>query len=252
MRKPVLKKFGNVIYPVISLAVLMGLWAVVAAAADMELIIPSVKTTFLELFSLLGDSAFYRAVGGTLARILVSFACGAAAALIFSLLSLFEPVERLLSPIIKIVRSIPTMSVILLTVIWMNPSASPIFIAFLIIFPIMYSGFYSALTGVDGKLYEMSKAYGVSKKDMALSLYLPSVAPAAFDCMQASISLTVKLIISAEVLAQTRGSIGIMMQTARGYLETALLLAWTLTAVFLSYLSEAVVFGIKKAVVRRK
>lgn len=116
----------------------------------------------------------------------------------------------------------------------------------------MYSGFYSAFSEVDKDLVAMSKVYGVKIKERLFGLYLPAIAPSAFDCMQSAVGLTVKIVISAEVIAQTRYSMGIAMQMARGYLETAELLAWTLAAVILSYLLELVVFIIKKALVRWK
>ncbi|MBR1624630.1 MAG: ABC transporter permease subunit [Clostridia bacterium] len=250
--KKILKKWQNVLYPLLSLGIIVGLWALLAKIVNIELIIPSLQSTFRQLGRILSAKDFYIALGSTLWRSLASFAIGAFSALGLSLLSLLKPVKKILSPFIKIIRSVPTMSVILLAVIWLKPTVSPIFVAFLINFPIMYSGFLSAMESIDGELISMSKIYNVSLKDRVLSLYLPSVAPAAFDCMQSSISLTVKIIISAEVLAQTRNSLGIMMQISRAYLETAELIAYTITAIVLSYLLELVVFGIKKAVVRWK
>lgn len=245
-------KILNIIYPLAALGLLIAIWAISAAAVGKEIIIPSIGSTFKELWALIKTADFYRAVGNTLLRTLASFAIAVVCALIIGLLSVFNPIERLFSPIIKIVRAVPTMSVILLTVIWMNPKTSPIFIAFLINFPILYSGLFSAIKSVDKNLIEVSVAYGVSKKDIVKSLYLPSVAPAAFDCMQSSLGLTIKIIISAEVIAQTKNSMGLMMQFSRAYLETAQLLAWTLAAIILSYALELIVFAIKKSVVRWK
>lgn len=250
--KKFLAKFGGVIYPLVAICLLIAVWEIFAAAVNIELIVPDVKTTFSHLFALLGQKTFYKAVGNTLLRSLISFALAAVFAMALSLLSLIDAIKKLLSPIIKVMRSIPTMSIILLTVIWLKPSTSPILITFLIIFPIMYSGFFSAIAGVDKELIEMSKTYKVPIKNRIFQLYLPQIMPSALDNMQSSISFTVKVIISAEVIAQTRNSMGIMMQLARGYLETAELLAWTLAAIALSYLLELVVYGIKKIVVRWK
>jgi ABC-type nitrate/sulfonate/bicarbonate transport system permease component len=85
---------------------------------------------------------------------------------------------------------------------------------------------------------------------MVFSLYLPNIAPAFFDSIRSTLSFNVKIIISAEVLAQTRKSMGIMMQISKSRLETADLLAWTLAAIVLSYLLEIVIYAIKTAVVR--
>jgi len=250
--KKFLTKYGGIVYPIIALGALMALWAIFAAVVNVELILPDVATSFKKLIALLGDKSFYAAVGNTLLRTLISFALGVGFALLFSFLSLFSPVRHLLSPIIKIMRSVPTMSIILLTVIWMRPTTSPILIAFLINFPVMYSGFYSAIKGVDKDLTEMSKAYKVPIKRRLISLYLPQILPSVFDNMQSSVSLTLKIIISAEVIAQTRNSMGIMMQLARGYLETAELVAWTIVAILVGYLLEGIIYGLKKVVVRWK
>lgn len=246
-----LKKYSNLIYPLLSLSIMVGIWAIIAQIIGIELIVPSVKSTLIELFRILGKASFYVAIKNTLVRSIISFLLAMITAVILSILSAFLPViYKLSSPFIAIMRAVPTMSIILLTIVWLSPQTSPVLIAFIIIFPLMYAGIYSGVTSVDKELIAMSKAYRVGKKDMVMSLYLPSIAPTFFDISRANISLTVKLIISAEVIAQTKHSLGIMMQIARGHLETAQLLAYTLLAIILSYLLEMVVLLVKKLVVR--
>lgn len=246
-----LKKYSNLIYPILSLLILIGIWAVFAKVVGIEIIVPSIKTTFIQLFALLGNAKFYIAIKNTLLRSLLSFVLAMACAVILSIISAFLPViYKLSSPFIAIMRAVPTMSIILLTIVWLSPQTSPVLIAFIIIFPMMYAGIFSSITNIDKDLISMSKAYKVRKRDMVLSLYLPSIAPSFFDISRANISLTVKLIISAEVIAQTKNSLGIAMQIARGQLETAQLLAYTIIAIALSYSLELIVLLIKKLVVR--
>ncbi len=245
------KKYSNLIYPLISLSILIGIWAIFASVVGIEIIVPSIKSTFVGLGEILSSAKFYSSALNTLLRAIIAFALAMVSAVIFSILSAFFPIiYKLLSPLIAIMRAVPTMSIILLTVVWMKPETSPILIAYIIIFPLMYAGIYSSVTGVDKDLVDMSRAYKVSKKDMIKSLYLPSIAPSFFDISKANISLTVKLIISAEIIAQTRFSLGIMMQIARSQLETAQLLAYTILAIVMSYLLELFVGLIKRLVVR--
>ncbi len=247
----VVKKYSNIIYPVISLLILIGIWAVFAKIVGIEIIVPSLKNTFINLGQILSGAKFYSAALNTLLRSIIAFALAMVSAVVLSIISAFFPIVfKLLSPLIAIMRAVPTMSIILLTVVWMKPETSPILIAYIIIFPLMYAGIYSAVVGVDKDLVDMSKAYKVSKKDMVKSLYLPSIAPSFFDISKANISLTVKLIISAEIIAQTKLSLGIMMQIARSQLETAQLLAYTVLAIAMSYLLELIVGLIKRLVVR--
>lgn len=245
------KLLKNLVYPLISLGLLFLVWLAVAKAVDIELIIPSISNTFKMLGKLFAEKSFYQSVAGTLYRTVISFAIAFGTALVLSVLSVFVPViYKLLSPLITIIRAIPTMSIILLTIVWLNPKSSPVLVAFFIIFPVMYGNFYTAIISIDDNLLQMSKAYKVKNKDIILSLYLPNIAPGFFDIIKSTISLNVKLIISAEVLAQTKLSMGVMMQIAKSQLDTANLLAWTIVAIVLSYLLESVVFLIKKLTIR--
>lgn len=247
MKKNVL----NVLYPLTTLVLLLLAWFAAAKIVDVKLIVPSVAETFHSLSVLLSQRAFYQAVGGTLFRTLISFSVSFVLAIILAAVSAFLPsVSKLLSPFVTVMRSVPTMTVILMTVVWLKPSQSPVLVAALMVFPIMYGNFHTAISSVERDLVEMSRAYGVNKKDTVFRLYLPNIAPGFFDAVKNSLSMNVKIIISAEVLAQTRRSMGLMMQIAKSKLETAELLAWALTAIALSFLLEFAVTALKKLTVR--
>ena len=53
--KKFFRRFGNIIYPMISLAIVFLLWFVISKIVNIELIIPSIKTTFLELGKLFSE-----------------------------------------------------------------------------------------------------------------------------------------------------------------------------------------------------
>ena len=105
---------------------------------------------------------------------------------------------------------------------------------------------HSAIAGVDVGLVEMARVYRIRPLDRLTGLYLPSVLPAVADGCRSAVSLCVKVVIAAEVLAQTAGSIGIEMQRASVVFEIARLMAWTLVAIVMSFLFEGIVAGLKK------
>ncbi len=142
------------------------------------------------------------------------------------------------------------MAIILVVVLWLGSRTAPVIIAFLITFPLLYANFLAGFDAIDGKLLEMAKIYKVRKRDVIKDLFLPSIAPFAFDGMKSAISLSLKVTIASEVMAQTIDSLGLYMQTARVNLETADLIACTIVAIVLSYALELVVSLIKKLVVR--
>lgn len=250
------KKIKNLIdkfSPLIAVALFIALWYAAAVIVDAEIILPKPSVVLSNLIELLGVKAFWAAVGGTLVRSLASFGISLGLALVLAVCGfLLPPLYRALSPIVTIARATPTMSIILLAIIWLTSQTSPILIACLIVFPMLYSGIYSALNEIESGLINMAKIYKVSARDIVIRLYIPNILPSVLDSVRSAVSLNVKIIIAAEVLAQTRQSMGNIMQISRVMLDTASLLAWTAVAIIISYILELVVALIKKYVVRWK
>lgn len=237
--------------PFASVALFIAVWAGASAAVGAEIILPAPGAVFGDFWALLSDAGFWAAAGGTLMRTLVSFSISLGLALVLSVVAFLVPaVEKALSPLVTIARALPTMSIILLSLIWLTSRTSPILIACLIIFPLLYAGFYSALKSIDPALLDMAKLYRTRKKDVIFRLFIPNIAPSALDAVRSGISLNMKVLIAAEVLAQTAKSMGLEMQIARMFLDTANLLAWTAAAILLSYALEFLVGMLKKILIR--
>ena len=250
-----LKKLNltNALYPIIGVGLFVLVWFMVSKIIGVEMILPTPIESIKRLFTLLGTNDFWLAVAGTLGRSLYSFALSTILAIILAVISYLLPIfARIFSPIIVILRSIPTMSIILLGLIWLDSRSAPILIAFLILFPQLYSSFLSALNGVSEELIDMSKAYKVPVYRRIIGLYVPEMLPSSLDAMKANVSFSVKITIAGEVLAQTFNSMGVSMQISKSYFDTAELLGWTMMAILLSYALEGVFSAIKYFAVRRK
>lgn len=244
---------GNIAYPVIGAGVFLLIWFVAAKATDMEIILPSPSRAFEEFFVLLGTKEFYVALGGTLGRALISFALAFLCAAILAVIGyLLPPVSKILAPVVTILRSVPTMSIILLSLIWLNSSESPVLITFLIVFPLLYSSLERSLKNIDGYVLSMSKVFGVPLMTRIFRMYIPAVLPDTVAAARSNISLGLKVMIASEVLAQTVRSMGVAMQISRVYLDTAALMGWTIAAVILSYLLEGAVLCMGRLIVRWK
>jgi len=121
--KPILNK----LFPLLSLGLFILLWFIAAKAIGTQMILPSPGETVRRLFSLVGSGDFWLATLGTLKRSMLSFAYSFILALVLAVLSyVVKPVYKLLSPIITIARAVPTMSIILLAIIWLTAETSPI------------------------------------------------------------------------------------------------------------------------------
>ena len=218
-------------YPLFSLALILALWAATAAYVGSDLLLPSIGETFSQAGVLLADKKTYVNIAATLLRAIRGFVISFAVALGLAVASaFFKTLAKILSPI----------------------QTTPVLVTVLIIFPLLYTSFYTAVTGVDKKLVDMAKVYKVPFVTRLMKLYIPSALPEVFSAVRSTLSLTVKLTIAAEVLAQTRNSIGVDMQIANLYLETPTLIAWTIIAIVLGALLELAVFGLGKLCMRWK
>lgn len=248
-----MKKLFDVLIPVwIGIGIIL-LWWIVALIIGVELILPTPWVAIEHAWKFLSSASFWVGLGNTLLRASIAFVISYLIALFLALTSSLSSLAgKIAGGILSVVRSIPTMSIILLLLIWVKPTGAPIFVASIVICPTLYSIFYGAISSVDPKLKEMCKLYRVPLKKQILSLYLPSMAEALFEGTASSLSLNLKLVIAAEALAITKNSVGAMMQNAKVWLETGDLMAITFLAVLIGIFAEFLVRLIGKAVIRWK
>ena len=231
----------TVLYPLISLAIVLLVWFIAAKLLDKPLVLPEPKEAFSELFVILGEKQTYEYGALTVGRTFLSFIISTVTAFIFSIIGvLFKPSHKVLSPIVTVLRAAPTLPVIFLTVIWFDYSEVPVVIGFLIAFPLLYSSFYTALTGVDKNLVDMAKSFNVSKKNVIQYVYLPSIRRPCLESMKSVISLTLKVVVAAEITALTKKSLGLLFRIENLTYNISALLALTVFTVIISFILEGI------------
>lgn len=214
-------------------------WIIAYYAVRNDFIIPKFSSTVKTFFKLFADGAFWIAFLNTFLRTLLAslisflFAAATAAATL-----VFKPFENFVKPVMALVRTLPTLAVILIILLWTSPRTAPVVVTFLVLYPVFYSGIMAASTDADEGLFEMAKVFNVSKRDMLFKIYLPKIAPSVLSQFGANVSLGLKVMISAEVLAGTFRSMGGLMQNARLYLDMPKLAALTLISVILGLLVD--------------
>lgn len=238
---------ANIFFPLLALSLALAIWAIWAAAKNMPNILPPPAVVLKEFFTLGGSGAFWRAAAATVIRTLLCFLLSFFVALaLASIAGACKPFARAFAPIVSILRSAPTVAVILIVYVFMNKHDMTLAVGFLIAFPILYSSFLSAIDGVNGDVLEMAKIYKVRTVDKIFSIYLPSVAGTLFDTSAATVSLTLKVVVSAEIIVNLPVSIGHNVQIANSAFEISGLFAWTIVAVAFSFALEGAVLLAKK------
>jgi len=243
------KTLLNLILPLITVMCLFAVWAIVSSIVGSEYILPSVWVTIRSAFALFGKANFYLALLYTFIRVIIAFVISFTLAFILAFFSTKNQyVRRIVSPIISIIRALPTIAIVLLLLFWTNSNVAPVVVTMLVVLPTTYTGLKNALEEVDGELKEMCQVFGVDKKQVFFKVQLPAIMPSTCALIGSGISLNLKLMVAAEVLSATVRSIGNLLNYASYNGEMASMMALVLVTVILGFIIESVFNLISKKV----
>ena len=234
-------KFINLIPTVISIICLILVWSLASVAVDDEQILPSFFDTVKTFFSLFTYAEFYTSYFGTLLRSVISFLISFLLSLV--LVWLFQKhkmIKKFVEPIMAIIRVLPTIAVVLLLVLWTNTFVAPIIVTILVVLPTTFINLSNAFNSVDSDAVKMAEFFSVSKRDILLKVQLPQIAPALYSSIGAGLSLNLKLMVAAEVLAFTASSIGNFIYLANLYDQTITMMALVLSVVISGLIIELI------------
>ena len=224
-----------------AVAFLFGAWAVAFVMVGNELLVPAPWDCFGVLWDLVQSKGFWSAFWASFFRTLTAFGVSFVLALALALVAYLVPVfARVFSPIVTALRSLPVVAILLILWLVLGAENAPIAVAFLSLFPMLYTAILAALFEVDGDLIVMSRVYRVPLHKRILALYLPSVAPYVLKESGAALSFSLKLVVSAEVVANTARSLGGMMLEAKNlFADIPSLFALVILAFFFGLVLEA-------------
>lgn len=204
------------------------------------------------LFALASTAAFWATVGRSAAHIFGGFLLSCALGVVCAALAArYRLLRRLLAPLAAAIKAVPVVSFIILTLVWMSADELPLFIAALMVFPVIYGNVLTGILETDRELLEMAWVFEVPGSRVLRGIYLPQVLPYFRTACSLALGLCWKSGAAAEVIGLSDGTIGERLQTAKVYYETADLFAWTLVIVLLSLAFEKLFLRGVDALVRR-
>ena len=223
------------------------IWELCSRFFNSTLIFPGPVPVLAELVQLAGNEKFLSSLAGTFARVMGGMIISVPAGLVFGIAAgLDKRTEAFLRPLFQVISATPVMSVILIAFLFLGAEKTPVFTAFLMIFPVMAANSSEGIRRVDPRLAELFRVYKMTPKETLFCLYIPSMAPHILSGVKSSLSLCWKVIVAAEILVQPFRSLGTGMQQARARLETPQLFAWTVVTV----VSAALLQGLLNLIIR--
>lgn len=241
----------NVLFSALALVFLWLVWLIAYFAVQNDYVIPSFGETLSCALDYLADGGFWTAFGNTFARTLVAFVLSLALGTGLAALTVQVGwLRAFFAPVISVLRTLPTMAIVLMLLLWTTPSVAPVIVCLLVLFPAVYSAALSALDDVKQNYGELAAVYRVSAGRKLFRMYLPLVAPDLLRQSGGIFSMGLKVTVSGEVLSLTYRSLGGLMQDAKMNLQTPRLFALTLVTVLLGFALEGLCYLVYKLAVR--
>lgn len=222
-------------------------WAVAAHVIARELILPSPAAVGRALGGLLVQPEFWRSTAASLLRVAAGFLLGTVAGMALGVATAASRwCDRLFSPAMGAVRTVPVVSFILLLYFCLPTSRVPVWVAALMALPVVWRATRQGIANADPLLLELAGAYRLGFWKRVRLIYAPAALPALAAGWETALGLAWKSGVAAEVLCQPKWAVGSGLQAAKSYLDTAQLLGWTLVIVAVSLVME----GLLKAALR--
>lgn len=219
----------------------IAIWQVICKLVGNELLIPSPISTVMKLGEMLQDERLILNVLYTLARVFVSTLLCIMAGLVTAIISRFSTVfEELIRPIVSLMKVTPVMAIIILAILWVRADWVPIFVGFLMGYPIVYTNLLEGLHNLSTELKEVAQVFDISLYKRIRYIVLPQLKPYIAVTLKLIMTMSWKVVIAAEVLAIPKYAIGYSLMNAKTYLETTEIFAWIIIIVVMSKAYEIV------------
>lgn len=234
-----------------SIIVLFSLYELFSRIVDKAIILPSCLEIMNEVIVIVSRADFGDIVFSTLSKTLTAFVSVLAISLVLGILAgYFKGLALFLFPMVTLLRTIPTVSIIIIILIWFGREVGPIFIVGLVVFPILYELISQSMNQVDADLRDVCYLFGGTPLEKFKALYYPQVLLSLYSGIQATLGLAFKVMVMAEVMAQSRLGIGQALNYEKTYLNMAGVLAWSILLMMIVLVFDAMVSYLMKKLLR--
>lgn len=221
--------------------ILLLVWQAIAVKVNNDIYLPKLQEVLTSLFQIVKEKDFLLIVFSSFYRTIISFGVALVFAIIMGVLSSLYPlINNLLKPLNSIGKTIPTLVLVVLALIWVDKDNAPFIVGIAIVFPILYDGILNTLTKNDKKLEEMMKIYEVPTLEKVKKVYVPNIIFYILKILVPTISLAFKVVIAGEVHGQPKYGIGASVQIAKMNFDTPTIFAWIVIIAIISLLFELV------------
>ncbi|MDR2865346.1 MAG: ABC transporter permease subunit [Spirochaetaceae bacterium] len=234
------KKYEAVFMYLLGVSIFILLWELLSLYFNSAIILPGPVETGKKLIQIIPTKHFLTALAASFARVILSLLFSVPPGIALGLLSaLNRRLDFFIRPFFNFIAATPVMAIILIIFLWLGAELTPVFTAFLVVFPVMAANTRQAARHINAGFLELFNAFDMTRKEKLRYLYIPEILPYIKAALASSLSLSWKVTVAAEVLVQPLFSLGSGLQNAKANLETAELFAWTIATLIAASLCTA-------------
>ncbi len=190
------------------------------------LVLPAPSEAFEALADLARSGNLQKHLSASLQRLVIGFTCGSILGLIVgTAIGLNSLARASLSPLVSAIFPIPKIALLPLFIIWfgIGEGSKVATILFGSFFPTVIAT-YGGIDNVDRALIRMGQSFNLSRWDIIRKIVLPAALPAILSGMRISASISIILLVAAEMIGAEYG-IGAYVLLAGNLMSTDQLIA---------------------------
>lgn len=194
---------NNKTYYLLGIVFCLLLWCLISLIFDdNQLIFPDIFEVAKQSFILLSSSYLYRCLYNTLFRMLCGFIIACLLAMLFGIAAgVSERIRLFLAPLMTILKTIPTASLVFLFLVIFGAKNTPIYIVVLISFPILCESLTAGFINIDKEIIDTLKLENGKKIYKLFKIQLPLALPYLYTGIASCLGLSFKIEIMAEILS---------------------------------------------------
>lgn len=223
---------------IIAVFVLIGLWYFLSILFSSSLI-PSPYQVFLILIGLVINGEFFRHLGPTLLSTIEGFTVSIILGVFLGIVAAKKNfLGKVTDNFLSLLLYLPAIVVLYLVVLIIGIGIKSVFFTVTaVLMPEMAILFSRSLKSLDTKFNEVLLAYSVAKRDAFFFVILPQLAPSLMGMIKTGFAVSWKIVLLAEVLAQSRG-IGYKIYESFSIFSITKVMAWLAGAMLVMWVIE--------------
>jgi ABC-type nitrate/sulfonate/bicarbonate transport system permease component len=212
----------------ITLVGVLAVWAAASSFAPSQ-IVPSIGEVLGDIVDNVVQTDLRNAFLITLWRVLLGLVSAFLIGLVIGLITgAFASVAAYLLPLIRFLQGIPSVSWVVLAVIWFSDIEIRVwFIMVMVTLPGFALQIHDSYRAIPEDLRDMARSFRPGRKAMMTELVIPGVMPGIFTTWKVNLGLGIRVVLIAELVGATVG-VGVQLLSAQQLFDMAAVVAWTL------------------------